>query len=63
MLGALILEKDAYPQVQDILSTDCFYGDRNRAVFDAIRGLAETERPVDAVTVMEQLKSTGDLER
>lgn len=63
VLGALILEKDAYPQVQDILSTDCFYGDRNRAVFDAIRGLAETERPVDAVTVMEQLKSTGDLEK
>lgn len=63
VLGALILEKDAYPQVQEILSTDCFYGERNQSLFNAIMGLAEAERPVDAATVVEQLKADGNLSK
>lgn len=56
VLGALILERDAFPLVGEILTPDCFYDTKNRYVFEAIRQLALEEKPIDAQTVVEQLK-------
>ena len=56
VLGALILERDAFPLGGEILTPDCFYDTKNRYVFEAIRQLALEEKPIDAQTVVEQLK-------
>lgn len=56
VLGALILERDAFPSVSEILRPECFYDTRNKYVFEAIQQLALNERPIDAQTVVEQLK-------
>ena len=62
VLGALMIEKDAYFQVSEILRPESFYDNRHRTIYEAIRRLNLEERPVDILTVTDQLRSTGKLE-
>ena len=62
VLGALMLEKDAYSVVSDILTPECFYDERNRRIFEAIQQLGFLERPIDMLTVTDQLRTAGALE-
>ena len=62
VLGALMIERDAYSMVSDILKPDSFYERRNQLVFNAIQSLAFAQKPIDILTVREQLKTSGDLE-
>lgn len=62
VLGALMLEKDAYSMVSEILKPECFYDKAHELIYAAIVDLALTQRPVDMLTVTQQLKSRGDLE-
>ena len=61
VLGALVLEKDAFSQVSEILTDRCFYDPKHRLIFRAIQALALEEKPIDIQTVIEQLKLSGDL--
>ncbi|MDR1381424.1 MAG: replicative DNA helicase [Tannerella sp.] len=62
VLGALLLEKDAYSNISEILRPECFYDKRHELIFEAIVGLSVSGRPVDMLTVMEQLKKNGNLQ-
>ncbi len=62
VLGALMVERDAYSQVSEILSPDSFYEHRHQLIYEAIRRLNIEQKPVDILTVTEQLKSSGNLE-
>ena len=63
VLGALMIEKDAYASIADLLRPESFYADRNAHIFDAIRSLAAKDAPIDLLSVVEQLKSMGTLEK
>ena len=41
VLGALMIEKDAYGTVADLLRPEVFYKDQNRLVYEAIRELVQ----------------------
>ena len=62
VLGALMLEKDAYSIVSDILKPQSFYEHSHELIYTAIQNLAIFQRPVDMLTVQEQLKKQGNLE-
>ena len=62
VLGALMIDRDAYAIVNEILSPDSFYEPRNQMVYTAIRDLVMNEKPVDILTVTEQLAKNGTLE-
>ena len=62
VLGALMLEKDAYSIVSEILKPECFYEKAHEKIFSAIVDLAVSQRPVDMLTVTEQLRRRGALE-
>jgi replicative DNA helicase len=62
VLGALMIEKDAYSLVNEILRPECFYEKRNQLIYQAITNLSIEEKPVDLLTVTEQLKKEGNLE-
>ncbi len=62
VLGALLIDKDAYPVVCEILYPESFYEPRNQMIFEAIRQLSMAESPVDVLTVTEQLARNGHLE-
>lgn len=62
VLGALMIERDAYSLVSEILRPESFYETRHQLIYEAIRQLNIEQKPVDILTVAEQLKSTGHLE-
>ncbi len=62
VLGALMLEKGAFDTVIEILKAECFYVDAHQKLFSAMQRLAGKSMPVDILTVVEELKSSGDLE-
>jgi len=61
VLGALMLERDAYLTISDILRPECFYDPKHALIFKAIVELTRYGRPVDMLTVVEQLKKNGNL--
>lgn len=62
VLGACMLERDAYMQVCDILIPDSFYDPVNKKIYEAITTLGLNQRPIDMMTVTEQLRKDGTLE-
>ncbi len=62
VLGAIMIEKDAYATVADLLRPESFYKDQNRMVFEAIRALAAKDQPIDVLSVAEKLKTQGTLD-
>lgn len=62
VIGALMLEKDAYTSVCDILKPECFYEPADRKIYEAIQHLGAAQRPIDMLTVTEQLRADGTLE-
>ena len=63
VLGAIMIEKDAYGSVADLLRPEVFYKDQNRLVYEAIRALAAKDQPIDILSVVEKLKSQGTLDQ
>lgn len=63
VLGAIMLEKE---KLSDVLETlpkpECFYVDAHQRIFAAIRRLADNGKPVDILTVTEELRRTDELE-
>ena len=61
ILGALMIEKDAFSVVCDVLKENCFYKEANKTIFKAINTLAQLQLPIDMLTVCEQLKKEKKL--
>ena len=56
VLGALMIESNAFSQISEILRTpDYFYKVTHRKIFQAIRTLAAEGKPIDMLTVKDQL--------
>jgi replicative DNA helicase len=62
VLGAIMLDKSAFDTVIEILKPECFYVDANQRVFRAFQNLAQKSLPIDILTVVEQLKTTEELD-
>ncbi len=62
VLGALMLEKDAYSVISDILRPESFYDKTHEMIFSAIQDLAVQQKPIDMLTVVEQLRKRGELD-
>ena len=62
VLGALMLEKDAFSVVSELLKPECCYERGHQLIFMAVRDLYVKQEPVDMITVTEQLKRMGKLE-
>jgi len=62
VLGALMIDKDAYAVVCEMLYPESFYEPRNQMIYAAIRDLSMEEKPVDILTVAERLAKNGVLE-
>ena len=62
VLGALMLDKDALAVILDILRPDSFYAESHQEIYRSIVELFSKSRPVDLLTVTEELKKAGKLE-
>jgi len=62
LLGALMLEKDAFNKVADILFPEVFYKDQHQIIFQAIMNLSNRSEPIDLLSVTQELRRMGKLE-
>lgn len=62
VLGALLIEQDAYSQVSSFLKPEMFYDHRHQLIFEAIQSLSVSQRPVDVLTLPQYMESQGTLE-
>ena len=62
VLGALMIDKNAFDSISNLLCPDSFYEPRNQKVFLAIQELSQKNLPVDVLSVTEQLAHDGNLE-
>src|SRR6056297_3504898 len=62
VLGALMLERDAYVTVADIIDTSGFYKEEHQKIFEAIKELSVNEKPVDLLMVTQELKDREQLD-
>ena len=62
VLGALMIEKDAYSLVSEILKPESFYEHRHQLIYAAITDLAIQQKPIDLLTVTEHLRFRGHLD-
>jgi len=62
VLGAILLEKDALVEVLDILNPDVFYKEEHKEIYRSIIKLFEETKPIDILTVTQDLRSREKLE-
>lgn len=63
VLGALMLDKDALSVVMEVLKPESFYLESHALIYRACLDLFNASRPVDLLTVTEQLRGRGELEK
>ncbi|MDR2847848.1 MAG: replicative DNA helicase [Bacteroidales bacterium] len=62
VIGAILLEKDAIDEISDFLKPECFYKEAHAKIFQAALDLSIKEDPIDANTVMQELRRKEQLE-
>jgi replicative DNA helicase len=62
VLGAIMLEKDAILSVLDILEPSSFYKESHQQIFEVAQSLSQREKPIDLLTVTEELRKLEKLE-
>lgn len=62
VLGAMMLEKDALNNTINLVTRETFYDPRHQYIYSAMQELFGNTKPVDLITVTEQLQKNGELE-
>lgn len=62
VLGAIMIERDAILQIVDKLKPEQFYKDTHQKIYTAIYTLFSANKPIDILTVTDQLRKHGELE-
>ncbi len=62
VLGAIIIDKDSFTAVVDILKKESFYKTAHQTIYAAMQELFHKQLPIDLLTVHEQLSKSNELE-
>ena len=62
VIGACLIEQEAFGQIVDILKPKSFYETKHRLIFEAIQSLSAENKPIDILTVTEQMRVNGTLD-
>lgn len=63
VLGAMLLEKEAIARALEVIDDAVFYKPAHQKIFAAMIALFERGEPVDLLTLIEELRRRGDLEK
>jgi len=62
VLGSILLDASRLDEIGSVLSKDAFYNAAHGVVWQAILGLHDSRRPVDALTLASDLRRRGEFE-
>ncbi|MGH7196434.1 MAG: replicative DNA helicase [Candidatus Saccharimonadales bacterium] len=62
ILGAVLIDENVLTRVSDKLAADDFYDKRHALIYGAMMRLYEYHKPVDLLTLSDELKKKGELE-
>lgn len=62
VLGALLIEQDAFQAVSEILQSNYFYKDEHKRIYAAMERLNANNSPIDILLVSEELRRTSELD-
>lgn len=62
ILGAIMLEKDAFIKIADFIFKEVFYKSQHQIIFEAIHNLFQRNEAIDLLSVTQELKRLGRLE-
>lgn len=62
VLGAVLIEKDAFDLVNETLIADAFYSPHNQSIYNAFCNLSVKGMPIDYYTVIEELQRMKQLD-
>lgn len=62
VMGALLIESEAYAQISEILKPESFYDPRHKHIYEAVSRLNIYQKPSDILTVVDELERMGALE-
>ncbi len=63
VLGAILLDTEAFAVVSAILSQDSFYSEANGLIFQACKNLFESNKPIDLLTAKKEIDRMGKTEQ
>jgi replicative DNA helicase len=63
LLGALLLDNQAFDRVADLVGAEDFYRDDHRRIWRHVSRLIEANRPADVVTVSESVEASEDKDK
>ena len=63
VLGALLLSKEKYPEVDALINSSDFESDLHKEIYDCIKELADQGKGIDHITVSKQLERKNSLQR
>lgn len=62
ILGAIMLERNAIDVAAELLKPESFYQDQHQRIYKAILSINSKNQPIDALTVVEAIRSANELE-
>ncbi len=62
LLGSILIDSDAIVRVADSIAADDFYDQRHQRIYLAIQALYEKRKPIDVLTLTNQLQESHELE-
>lgn len=63
VLGALMLDSEAFTAVMDVLTPEAFYTDSHQMIYLAMQTMYARFDPIDLLTITEELRRTGELDK
>ena len=63
VLGALLIDTDAFSVVSELLKPQSFYDPRHQKIYEAIQTMNMEEKPVDILTVTDELTKMGEIDK
>src|SRR5919109_1726142 len=63
LLGALLIDNQAFDRIADLVSGEDFYRDDHRRIWRHVQKLVENSRPADVVTVAESIEASEDKDK
>ena len=62
VLGSMLIEENAFSQAVELLTDESFYQLAHRKIFQAMLKLYESGRPIDVVTLVDELRTRKQLD-